>query len=156
MTKPLRKLQIPEKYPQFQEKVLLLCLTHRSAKVYIAEGSSISEFDEIHTELTDYAYTDKEGFSVSRQAGNRGVRPGADQHNKEHYERVFLNYLAEEITKMETASPFAKIIIFAPVDLKNITKEKLPHALGEKTEVIAGNLVNASPLELLERLAADK
>lgn len=145
----LKPIIIPEQYPELDIRALIVCAGHTSAVSYLAEGRQIVEFGIIETPDTKYHYSDKEGFTASYG----GVGTGTDKHNKEHYERVFLNFFIKKLSELDKKNSFDRIYIFIPRDIKKITLEKLPSAFKSKTEVLIGNLLKAHPLELIKRIS---
>lgn len=144
-----KELHIPEKYPEFDIKTLIICVSHNTAKVYLVDKRNMKELPEVHTAETDYHYSDKEGFS----AGHGGTTTGTDHHNKEHYERVFLNFLVGELKKMESEHHIERMFVFVPEDIKNITREKFSDQMQKKTEFLHGNLLKTHPLDLIDRIS---
>lgn len=143
---------IPAQFVEFPYPVLILCMNHRSAKVYQAYQRDIIEKPDIHTVDTDYHYSDnREGMTFS-SATSGGTRIGADHHNKEHYEKVFLNYFITKLQELEAQDRYHRIFIFTPPDIKNMVKEKLPKPLLSKIEIIEGNFAKAHLTEVLKKL----
>lgn len=147
-------LHLPKSYPQFLENTLILCLNHDSARLYNVYFHELEELTQIHTSDTDFHYSDKEGF-IYAPATNIGTIPGYEPHNKEHYERVFLNYLNQKLIDLTKGIEYHRFIIFVPDDLKKITKEKLPPQILKKSEFISGNFTKHHPLELIEKITLE-
>lgn len=141
--------QIPDKYSEFESTSLIICLAHKMAKPYLVKGRMLQELLTIETEEAEFQYSDKEGFNPSFG----GSAPGNDSHNKEHYERVFLNYFVNELKKLQKTHQASRMYIFVPEDLKNITKKKFTELMLKQTEFFHGNMIKTHPLELVERIA---
>lgn len=146
-----KTLRLPERYPPFDPPVLMVCIAQKRAQPYLFAGTTVTALPLIKTPATDYEYTDLEGFLPGRFGSASASRPGADQHNKEHYTQVFLNFFSEQLVELEKRTPFHQIALFVPPPMKNMVLAKLPAALREKCEIVAGNFFKTAPLELLKR-----
>lgn len=149
-------MRLPARFPAFKEPVLIACLARHSAKPYIIEEETISELPVIQTAETEFHYTDREGFQPTRQANGVAFRPGTSEHNKEHYDQVFVNYFISELTSLDQKSPFAEITLFVPKTLKGLVSAKLTNGLKAKTQIIPGSFFKQDPLSLLEKMKAEK
>jgi hypothetical protein len=145
----INTIQLPTDIADTTEKTLMLALNHHEAKVYTVNGKVLSQLEDIKTEATEYQYTDNESFT--RHAG-RGASTN-DKHNREHYDRVFLNYFTKQLGTMVRKGNFEKIAIFVPAEIKNLVLQKLPRHILDKTEIIAGNVTKLRPLQLVRKLA---
>lgn len=145
-----KMIHIPEEIPKFRHKTLIFCFGHNLARPFYVHGREMEEMEMIHTEDTEYEYSDKEGFNHAGPGG--GSSPGADKHNREHYDHVFLNYFLEQLNDIEKKYDFDQIVTLQPVDMKGLNKEKWPKHLLPKTEFIAGNFHNHPPLDILHKI----
>ncbi len=142
-----KTMHIPEQFPEFEEKTAIITLAHASGTVYLAQKRVFQEIEQINTPETQYKYSDKEGFS----RGFGGTNAGTEKHNKEHYERVFLNHFVDQLKRLQKEHQFERLVIFVPKDIKNITKDKIPGELKGKIIILVGNLIKNHPLDLVER-----
>lgn len=138
-------MHIPKGFPGFDNKTILLVLAHRDGKAYTGIDKDIEHLEDLKTSATQYQYTDKEG-----QQGNSA--PGTDHHNKEHYDRVFLNYIHDKITEYENKKMFEELIVFCPADMKKILEEKVPKHILANTEIFVGNFVNNDLMDLVKKM----
>ena len=143
-------VQFSTEYPEFQEKRFIICVDRRHAVVYLAESRTIQKHSVIETPDTQYEYSDKEGFSVAPSGATFGA--GQEEHNKEHYEKVFLNYFAEELKKLEQEEKIGLYHFFMPHEISNSVKGKIPKTILEHAIFHDGNLMKAEPLELIRRI----
>jgi len=145
-------LKIPQHLRLFSDSTALICVSHDRAKIYEATQDSLEEISFLHTSDTDYQYSDQESFSHAEGSQTIFFKPGTEEHNKEHYLRVFLNYFREKLKDLDQQYRFHDIYLFLPGDLKNVAMEKLPPPLQKKTHIVVGNVINEHPLELLRRI----
>jgi hypothetical protein len=146
------QLTIPQNLQLFSESTALICLAHDRAKVYEVYKDSLKEVSFLHTSDTDYQYSDKESFSHAEGSQTIFFKPGTEEHNKEHYLRVFLNYFSEKLRDLSHQYGFRDIYLFVPNNIKNIVLEKIPNSIRGKIHIIPGNVMHEHPLELLKRI----
>lgn len=151
-----KSITIPLEFRFFSEPTAIICLNHDRAKVYEATSDTLREIAFLHTSDTDFQYSDKESFSHAEGSSSIFFKPGTEEHNKEHYIRVFLNYFAKKLQNLDQERSFHDIYLFLPGDVKNIVSEKLLPPVQEKTHVILGNVIHEHPLELLKRIAVQQ
>lgn len=161
-----KTMELPNGSPKFTEKTLLIAMNHDRAKTYSVDGNHLTIMGEIHTEDTEYEYTDNEsqkhisgpsgGAFASKgnfpKTGGETTNPGSEPHNKEHYLAVFLNYFTKEVQKIMKLENFARLIIFAPANIHKLLNEKLSPHLQKKANIIPANLYKHHPFDLIERI----
>jgi len=149
---PKFHITVPYQFQFFPNPTALICLSHDRARLFHVCAQDLQEITFLHTSDTDYQYSDKESFSHAKGSSTTFFRPGTEEHNKEHYLRVFLNYFADQFKKLDDIHRFSRVYIFLPGDMKHIVWDKIPTALRSKTHLIPGNVMNEHPLELLQRI----
>jgi hypothetical protein len=142
--------QLPSKLTPYSEKTLIIIADHQQAYPILIRDRIITSFPRIHTDDTDYTYTDKEGFSYSYSKS--GTVPGHQEKDHRHYERVFLNYLITQIKQLDQAHQPAKLLIIVPESLVHLTEQKLPGHLSQKASIHLGNLVKMDLSQQLTRV----
>jgi hypothetical protein len=144
-----KTIRLPKNISPFLEKTLLMSLEGDKANVYLGEGDSITLQEPISTEATEYQYSDKEGFNAR---GGTGFTSGGEHHDKEHYRSVFLNHLTKKIHSLHKKGRFQRLAVFAPRQIKNLLKEKMPPDVLKNMVFVSGNVAKESPLELVQRM----
>lgn len=142
MIKPLFSKLLPSDRKS-QPPTLLVISTHTIARVFFVDKYDIHELHPLHTENTDYAYSDKEWFSYINTASDAGrwTITWFHEKNKMHYDHVFAKFMVKEIQKLDKKYQAKKIIIYAPKDLKKILIEFSPKAYADKLTIIMGNRI---------------
>lgn len=148
-------LHIPEEIRKFREKTLIFSFGHYLALPFYVHGREMAELPLIHTEDTDFKYSDREGFSHPGMGGG-GSDPGTEKHNKEHYEHVFVNYFLQKLGHLEKEYEFGSVIVVLPDYMKHVVREKWPKHLVDKTEFIGGNFHNHPPMDILHKIMKEK
>ena len=138
----MKNINIPSGHPSFELKTLVVALNQNSGRPFIVFERNMNELDIIETHETNFHNSDREG----------GVNRGSEQHNKEHNEKVFLNYFVQHVRDFDAKEKFDRIILIAPQEMKNDLHEKLEKHIADKTEIIPGNFYKSEPLEILEKI----
>jgi hypothetical protein len=74
------------------------------------------------------------------------------KENQEHYRSVFLNHLTKKIHSLQKKGRFQRLAVFAPRQIKNLLKEKMPPDVLKNMVFVSGNVAKESPLELVQRM----
>ena len=112
-------------------KTLIIISGKSIARAFITEKDEIQEFAPIHSEETEYKYTDKEGFSYINSGSNTGIgtTTGYKGKNTEHYTHVYATFLMKEIIKLDQQYQPEHIRIYIPKRLKKDIEISIPNAL---------------------------
>lgn len=138
---------------KFKPKTILVISAHTIARVCIIEKDNIQELKPLHTEATEYNYTDKEWFSYTHNGARTGwTITWFKEKNKMHYDNVFASFLVKEIKKLDKEQQAESIIIYAPEDLKKILTESFPKTYAKKLQIHMGNHIKISFPKLFDLL----
>lgn len=147
-TKKIPTIGIPKK------KTILVLSAHTIARVFKIDKDDIEELSPIHTDETEFKYSDKEGFSYAHTAFNTGIwtTTGYKEKNKTHYNNVFTSFLAKEIVNIDKWYTAEQIMIYAPKDMKEIIKKHFPQTYEKKLKIMIGDHIKISYPKLFDLL----
>lgn len=139
---------------QSMPKTIFVISAHNIARIFLADKYEIQELTPLHTEATDYEYSDKEWFNYVNSGSGSDIWTIAWFHekNKTHYDHVFADFISKEILKIDKEYQAKRIIIYAPKDLKEILIGSFPKAYSAKLTINIGNHIKASSSKLFELL----
>lgn len=129
-------MNVPKGFPGFDQKTILIVMDHNHGKAFQGLDRELSFVEDLETSDTQYEYSDHEGQT--------------DQHNKEHYNRVFQNYILDKINQYEADQMFDALVIFCPSDIKGLVESKIPKHIMLKTQLFYGNYMKQSTDDLIK------
>ena len=69
-----------------------------------------------------------------------------------HYDKVFTNFIVEEVEKIDKEYHAEKIIIYTPEDLKEVFIEAFPKAYNDRLYIKIGNYIKTAFPKFFELL----
>lgn len=142
-------MQISNKLNSFNTPTLLLVTSRQNAKAYLATNRTVQELFTLHQDTP--TFSDNEGHF--ERSGN-GLQFGSGSTEIDIDEitlRETMKLLNEKLDKID--ENYSEVILFVPEQLKNLLTNKLPESIQAKiTKTITGNLIQESPMQLIERL----
>lgn len=134
-------MHIPQKFPQYiGERALFIITGSEEAKLYIAADGEINSVDAFRVRPAAY------------DASEKSVYPLNDSDKQVHL-NDFLTTLTAEIQAHIGDEPIDHVYLFTPAHLHNDVHGALPpNLVTVLRKTIEGNVLDASAIELLEKL----
>jgi hypothetical protein len=142
-------MKISTDFKSFNAATMILVTSRQDAIAYIAEDRELIKVFELHTKKPEY--TDDEGHF--ERSGN-GRTYGQGSTEKEIDDIAYEEFTAELCNKVnDHDQDFDKLILFAPDQYKNSTKDCFATQVQNKIIAIhSGNIVHEHPTDILARL----
>lgn len=145
-------MDIPQALPQFTNtKTVIIASGAQVGKVYFAENGVI----ELHHSFEEQTptYSDKEGL-FGKPTPNGVMAGGAPrEHDDTELQKQYSKELAEGLSQIHKETGIDELYLFAPEYMQQVLRAVLPRELQDRLQgTYHGNLVEAHPTDLLERL----
>ena len=142
-------MQISTDYNAFTQPTLIIVTSRQDAIVYLADNRDLEKILELHTKKPEY--TDDEGH-FGRSGNDRVFGQGSTE--KEIDDIVYDEFKSDLAGAIdEIKEEFEQVILFAPEQYKNSTKDSLPKSIQDKIKSIHGvNILHEHPTDILKRL----
>ncbi len=148
-----KDIQLPKHIREFEETTLILQITNYHSRVMLGHRDHIKIMDSwICEELENQKYSDNEGHSKTDHLSGFANTSRENNHNKEHDEKHYCNFLAEKIHFFYNQGTFDRLILFLPAHMHKVLEHKLDKHILENIHFVHGTFNYDSPIQLVERL----
>lgn len=145
-------MQIPQQYPQFEEKKILICVMGtQEARFILAHKGILSELDQFKIEKP--VYSDREGFFMTRAFGRIFGSGSVHEPKKQQKFVEFGTELEKKYKKLVISTGPDQLILTYPDYVEQVVKDKLPHSFKDKVRMeLKGNFYKEDALEILKKI----
>lgn len=149
-------MQIPQKYPQFEDELTLIIVSGKQAgDLHLARDGKLETVGEIRIEKPQYS--DREGHFKRRSKGKSLGSGSPVKQRDEKAKQDYLRQLQEGLKELRQEADIASTILLAPSQHKEAVKQKLPTYIRNSiTSETTGNFVGEHPKDILDRIADSK
>ena len=147
-------MQIPNQFPQFKDKkVLLAVFGNQSGIFYVAQNGILDKIKEI--EVENPKYSEKEGFFASGPGGTTVVG-SLKEIPKQEIQHSFMRQASQFINDFNKKEIIDEIYLYCAPEIIKEFKEELPNEIQNiiKKET-RGTYLRSTPIELLELISTN-
>lgn len=148
-----KDIKLPSHIRRFEETTLILQITNYHSRVFLGHANHLKIMDNwICQELEENHYSDNEGHSKTDHFNGYANTSRENNHNKDHDEKHYCNFLAEKINFHYNQGTFDKLILFLPAHMHKTLEKKLDQHVLSNIQFMHGTFNYDSPLQLIERV----